>query len=165
MCLDVGLTDATVTADFVLGLDAPMYGSVHSRFSAIAPEGGTLIQLARYVRPDETLDIDAARAGLETLLARMVAPGAKRVIERFRPNMIVQHDIPAAARGGLAGRPGVRHETLRGAYRAGDWVGSTPFLVDAAFASAKLSSDAMVEDLSGEAPRTSGMMERGGAAA
>jgi protoporphyrinogen oxidase len=55
-CLDLGLRRMPAqAASFALGLDTPVYFSVHSLYArGLAPEGGALVQIAKY------LDRDAA---------------------------------------------------------------------------------------------------------
>ena len=77
-CLDVALTrlpdpDAT----FVLGVDAPLYLSVHSRTARVAPPGGALVSTMKYLPPGEPADADRDLAELESLLDR-VQPGMAR---------------------------------------------------------------------------------------
>jgi phytoene dehydrogenase-like protein len=107
---------------FALGIDDPSYLSRHSE-----PDhrDGVLLSLASYARQP--------RAELERL-ADVVQPGwRERVkLERFLPRMVPVSAIPAPG-GGLAGRPAV--DRGDGLYLAGDWVGPTGWLVDAALAS------------------------------
>ena len=56
------------------------------------------------------------------------------VEERFLADMVVTHVLPSPALG-LAGRPGVAVPGAEGIYLAGDWVGPTGWLADAAMAS------------------------------
>lgn len=56
---------------------------------------------------------------------------------RFMPALVVANDIPQAARGGLAGRPGPEVPDAPGLFVAGDWVGPEGMLSDAATASAR----------------------------
>jgi pyruvate/2-oxoglutarate dehydrogenase complex dihydrolipoamide dehydrogenase (E3) component len=49
--------------------------------------------------------------------------------------MVVAGAAPIAERGGLGGRPAIDATGLPGVYLAGDWVGPTGLLADAALAS------------------------------
>jgi phytoene dehydrogenase-like protein len=127
-CLDLGLTSLPPgTANFGLGMDQPLYFSVHSASAKLAPEGQVLIQAAKYLAADS--DLAADRAELEQF-ADLLAPGWRdRVcVSRFLPNMTVSHAMPM-----LEGRPQVQQA---GFAIAGDWVGEQGMLSDASVASA-----------------------------
>jgi hypothetical protein len=110
-----------------MDLNEPLYLSVHSASARLAPEGSALVQIVRYLRTDETAD----RKQLEAF-ADLLLPGWRGEVEiaRFLPNMIVSHAIPAPA-----GRAPVQIPGLPGVAVAGDWVGSSHMLADAAAAS------------------------------
>ncbi|HKO38351.1 MAG TPA: FAD-dependent oxidoreductase [Solirubrobacterales bacterium] len=115
---------------FALGVDAPTYLSRHS------PPGhleGTLLTLASYARePREALEA----------MADQVQPGWRGLafLERFLPRMVAVSAIPTAAGGGLAGRPPA--DLGDGLYLAGDWVGPTGWLTDAAISSGAAAASA-----------------------
>lgn len=138
-CLDLGLAKLPrPRALFALGVDRPLYLSVHSASAArLAPEGGAMIHVAKYLRPDEG-DARADERELEGLLD-LVQPGWRAAVRqrRFLPNMLVSPALPTAAQGGLRGRPAVAVPNLDGVYLAGDWVGHEGLLADASFASAR----------------------------
>ena len=132
-CLDIGLSRLPhPDRIFALGTEAPTYFSVHSKAAKLAPDGGAMIHVSRYLGAD-TPKPDA-RAELEGVLDLM-QPGWRDVLvaQQFLPIATVMHDIPQAARGGLAGRCPV--SLGDGLYAAGDWVGGEGLLSDAAFAS------------------------------
>ncbi|HEU4538221.1 MAG TPA: hypothetical protein VFS00_29065, partial [Polyangiaceae bacterium] len=62
------------------------------------------------------------------------------------------NDLVAAARGGYAGRPDVADTDVEGVFLAGDWVGPTGMLLDAALASAKRAASECARRLA-RAPR------------
>jgi phytoene dehydrogenase-like protein len=135
-CLDVALARLPdPRRRFVLGIDRPVYFSVHSAVAKLAPEGGALIHVARYGYADAPAAVERE---LEGLLDR-AQPGWRDVVvhRRFLPAMVVAHDIPQAARGGLAGRPGPEVPGVVGLLVAGDWVGPVGMLADAGLASAR----------------------------
>ncbi len=123
-------------AIFALGLDEPTYFSVHSVWADVAPRGAATIHAAAYLGPDDGHTPKGTRAMLERTLDRM-QPGWRDVVthERFLPNLVVTPDSPDADRGGLAGRPDVDAAGVDGLLVAGDWVGPTGMLADAAAAS------------------------------
>lgn len=117
------------------GADRPTYVSLHSAVAKLAPEGGGLVQAMRY---GPSGDARADERELEDAIERLQPGWREQVVERrFLPSMIASNDLIAAARGGLAGRPGVAVEGAGGLFVAGDWVGATGMLADAALASAK----------------------------
>ena len=143
-CLDVGL--AAPWGDrptFVLGIDEPLYLSVHAPAAKLAPEGHTLVHVMRYNQPDETPDTDGAtgphRLACERLLDRIRPDWRDDAIHiGFRPHLLAATDQPSAARGGMAGRPSVVVPDAPGVFLAGDWIGDTGVLVDASVASGQM---------------------------
>lgn len=120
----------------VLGIDEAVYLSVHS-VARVAPEGSTLVSLMRYLHPDEAAEPEADRRRLERLLDLVRAGWRDDAIEvRFQHRLVVANDIPRASAGGLPGRPGPVIPDLPGVLVAGDWVGPSGMLADAALASA-----------------------------
>lgn len=120
----------------VFGIDEPVYLSVHS-VASVAPEGSTLVSLMKYLHPQEAAEPEADRRRLERLLD-IVRPGWRElaVDVRFLHRLVAANDVPRAAAGGLPGRPGPAIPDLPGVLVAGDWVGPSGMLVDAAMASA-----------------------------
>lgn len=155
-CLDVGLRSLPRPKNqFALGIDEPLYYSVHSAFAQLAPKGGALIHLLKYRREqtatDEVIDGERTRRGvtagsmndekeLEALLDRM-QPGWRDVLahRRFLPAMTVSNALPIA---GIA-RPSPI-TPVPGLYIAGDWVGDVGVLSDASLASARAAAKAIL---------------------
>jgi phytoene dehydrogenase-like protein len=134
-CLDLGLARLPrPDRNFTLGLDQPLYLSVHSAAAKLAPPGGALVQLARYLAPEETPHRDAVRDVLEGL-ADQVQPGWRDVLvhQRLMPAMTVSHGLPSFRQP----RPAPRVAEIPGMWLAGDWVGDRGLLADAAAASAE----------------------------
>ena len=137
-CLDIGLTHLPrPRATFALGIDRPLYLSVHSAVARLAPAGAAMIHLLKY-QPTGAHDAKADECELEGLLD-LVQPGwrAHVVERRFLPRMVVANALPTAVQGGLAGRPGPAVPGADGVYVVGDWVGSVGLLADAGLASAR----------------------------
>jgi phytoene dehydrogenase-like protein len=133
-CLDLGLESLPAKCGrFALGLDRPFYLSMHSAFASLAPAGGALIHLGKYLAANQ----DGTREELENL-ADLVLPGWRERVKvaRFLPNMIVSHAVPTCE-----GRPDVNAIPIPGVALAGDWVGSEAMLADAAVASALQAAD------------------------
>lgn len=142
-CLNVALkTLPQPHARFALGIDRPLYFSVHSAVAKLAPEGGALIHAAKYLRTDEHEDPHALEQESEKLLD-LIQPGWRTVLveRQFLPSLTVSHALVTAAQGGTAGRPGPEVPGIRGLYVAGDWVGPEGMLADASLASAKLAAE------------------------
>jgi len=118
---------------FAVGIDKPLYFSVHSRWAQLTPKGGALIHVSRYGGGDET--------ELEALLDEMQPGWRESVVHcRFLPSMVVSNAVmpPAPATRPASATP------IRGLYLAGDWVGDTGLLSDAALASARAAAKAIL---------------------
>lgn len=138
-CLDVVLEKLSQPEQrFALGLDRPLYYSVHSAAAKLAPDGVAVVQLMKYLKGDDTTPARVLEAELETFLDRL-QPGWPAFVRtrRFLPAMTVAHGFPTAAGGGLSGRPGVAVADRPNVFVAGDWVGDRGMLVDASAASAE----------------------------
>jgi phytoene dehydrogenase-like protein len=142
-CLDLALAwTPRPSAKFALGIDRPLYFSLHSASARLAPPNGALIHAARYLGGDDADDASDAAAELEALVDRLQPGWRAHVVERrFLPNMIVANDLPAAEHGGLVGRASVAIPDLPGVFLAGDWVGPDALLADASFASAAAAAE------------------------
>lgn len=138
-CLDLGLSSLPrPRATFALGIDRPLYLSVHSAVAKLGPADSATIHVAKYLAPDEEVEARATEKELEGAMD-LIQPGWRQIVRqrRFLPRMTVTHDLPTAAAGGLAGRAGVEVPGIAHLYVAGDWVGNEGLLADAALASGK----------------------------
>ena len=136
-CLDVGLERLPQPrATFALGIDRPLYLSVHSAVAKLSPQGGATIHVAKYL-DSAAADAKATEAELERLLD-LVQPGWRDVVveRRFLPSMIVSHALTTAA-DATAGRPEPAVPGIDNLFVVGDWVGSEGWLADASLASAR----------------------------
>jgi phytoene dehydrogenase-like protein len=139
-------------ATFALGIDEPLYASVHSAVARLGPDGGAVVHVMRYGglagEPADAVERQLARF-LDAL-----QPGwrASVVRQRFLPDLVVAHALPEAAFGGTRGRPGPCVPDVPGLYVAGDWVGPEGLLADASLASARAAARAI---LAGEMRATS----------
>jgi phytoene dehydrogenase-like protein len=137
VCLDVALNHLPdKDALFALGVDRPLYFSVHSAYAKLAPEGGALIHLAKYLGTSIEPKPREDQQELEEFL-ELMQPGWREVLVKKRPlpDMIVSYALVSAAAGGLAGRSDVK--IADNLYIVGDWVGKEGLLSNASFASAK----------------------------
>jgi phytoene dehydrogenase-like protein len=153
-CLDLGLRRLPRPDRlFALGVDRPLYLSVHSATARLAPDGGAVVHVARYLaRQDaEVAGAGSAYAHQAELEALMDAaqPGWRDevVFRRFLPHMTVVHGLPRAASGGLGGRPGPAVPGARGLCVAGDWVGPEGMLAEAALASGQRAAEVLLGEL------------------
>jgi hypothetical protein len=134
-CLDLGIS-GTVDPPLLLGLDTPLYLSVHSPPADLAPTDHSTVHVARYLTPGEHTDPHAQRGELEKHAAR-AGITAERVVEhRYLHRMTVVGALATADRGGMCGRPTICDSGVAGVFIAGDWVGRRGHLLDAALASA-----------------------------
>ena len=142
--LDLALSRVPSGAhDFVLGVDQPLYASVHSATAQLAPPGGMLVHFARYLAPDEAPAPNAV-AELETL-ADITVPGWRDLVVR-RQRLIampVVHALPTLN----APRPGIGIADMPGVYLAGDWVGEDGMLSDTSAASAASAARGLISHL------------------
>lgn len=132
-CLDLGLRALpNPRALFALGIDRPLYFSVHSASARLAPAGAATIHAARYLGAEE--DFRSVEAELEALCDRLQPGWRSLVVERrFLPAMMVTGALCETGRA----RPSVEVAGVRGLYLAGDWVGTEGMLADAALASGR----------------------------
>ena len=137
VCLDVALSslpDKDVT--FALGVDRPLYFSVHSAYAKLAPEGGALIHVAKYLGTSIEPKPREDQPELEEFLD-LLQPGWRQVLVKKRPlpNMVVSNALVTAADGGLGGR--LEPRIADNLYIVGDWVGKEGLVSNASVASAK----------------------------
>ena len=145
-CLDVALSRLPdPRARFALGIDQPLYFSVHSASARLAPEGAAMIHIAKYLPPDHTARAEDDEREMEGLLDLM-QPGWRDVVvyRRMLPDMIVMNAIASVRTGGTESRPGPSVPDVPGLFVAGDWVGREGLLVDASLASAKAAAELVV---------------------
>jgi phytoene dehydrogenase-like protein len=144
-CLDLGLARLPrPRSRFALGIDRPLYLSVHSAVANLAAPGQALVQVAKYLPTSGSDDPAADERELEQLLD-LVQPGWREVTltRRYLPRMVVSNALVTAAAGGLAGRPGPTVPGVRGLCVVGDWVGPEGQLADASLASARRAAAAL----------------------
>ena len=134
-CLDVALSKLPEPRNtFALGIDKPLYYSVHSAWAQLTPKGGALIHVARYGEGTEE--------ELEAIMDEM-QPGWRDLIvhRRFLRSMTVSNALAEPE----GKSPRTRAVTpVRGLYVAGDWVDEGGILSDAAFSSARAAAKAIL---------------------
>ncbi|MBO0858338.1 MAG: NAD(P)/FAD-dependent oxidoreductase [Chloracidobacterium sp.] len=145
-CLDVALEYLPEPrALFGLGIDRPLYLSVHSAAAKLAPENGAVVHVAKYLGAAPDSGNRAVERELEETLD-MMQPGWRGVViaRRFLPAMTVSNALVTSAQGGLTGRPHPEVLGVKGLYVAGDWVGPVGMLADASMASAKMAAETII---------------------
>ena len=132
-CVDLGLRrDPGVSV--LISLDGPLYLSRHAPPAELASGDGAVVHVMRYLRPDEHLTRDAAQEELAAH-ARMAGIDVRAAEERrYLHEMTACSALPVPERGGMHGRPPV-DTGLESLFVAGDWVGPTGHLAEAALAS------------------------------
>jgi hypothetical protein len=126
---------------FALGIDAPLYVSLHSAVARLAPEGGGVVHAAKYLGPDDAnLRPAEVRRELEQALD-LLQPGWRRlaVHQRFLPDLVVSNALTTPA---PRIEPAVSEAP--GLFVAGDWVGDEGLLADASLASARAAARALL---------------------
>jgi len=140
VCLDVALSSLPDKDTlFALGVDRPLYFSVHSAYAKLAPKDGALIHVAKYLGTSIQPKPREDQPELEEFLD-LLQPGWKQVLVKKRPlpNMVVSNALVTAADGGLGGRPDTK--IAENLYIVGDWVGKEGLVSNASVASAKRAS-------------------------
>jgi phytoene dehydrogenase-like protein len=149
-CLDVALSSLPQKdVLFALGIDSPLYYSVHSAAAKLAPENGALIHVAKYLGASIQPKPKEDGQELEELLD-LLQPGWRQVVVKKRPlpNMVLTNALVTAANGGLSGRPDPKIEDSL--YIVGDWVGPDGLLSSTSFASAKRVAQLIHKELAGD---------------
>ncbi|ATQ42862.1 phytoene desaturase family protein [Caulobacter mirabilis] len=147
MGLDLGLAGVAPGPEYALGMDVPLYMSLHSAVADLAPPGGGLLHLGRYLAPDEAPDAGHIKA-LEQLADRLQPGWRDRLVHRQRlVGITVAHDLPHWRSGGR--RAPVVVPDAPGLFLAGDWVGDEGLLSDASAASAVVAAREAAAFLSG----------------
>jgi phytoene dehydrogenase-like protein len=149
-CLDVAVESMPEpSTTFAIGIDRPLYYGAHSAYAQLAPKGGALLHVGRYLPPiggGRRSDRDSGEQELETLLDGLQPGWRERVVhKRFLPRMTVSNVLLRAGEGG-AGRAATRVSGVRNLYVAGDWVGDEGMMSDAALSSAMAAARAVIED-------------------
>jgi phytoene dehydrogenase-like protein len=121
---------------FAFGIDEPWSFSADSVIARVAPAGGAVVHVVKYLRT-AAFGSSVDEGQLERVLD-LLQPGWRRLVvyRRFMPTMPVAHAMVAADEGGFPGRPSGRVPDLQNVFVAGDWVGRVGQLADAAIASA-----------------------------
>jgi phytoene dehydrogenase-like protein len=132
--LDVGVRSVPPRR-VLLGIDRPLYLSVHAPPAELAPPGGAVAHLLRYLRPGEVLSAADARVEMTEHAALAGIQETEVEESRYLHRMLVTAALPTPDRGGMAGRPRIDETGTSGVLVAGDWVGPDGHLADTSIAS------------------------------
>ena len=138
-CLDVSVAKLpSPRRTFGLGIDSPLYFSVHTKVAKLAPEGRHTLSVAKYLHPTHPHDPAGVLAELEAGLD-VIQPGWRdlEVGRQYLPEMTVTTSVPRAADGGMPGRHGPAIDDAPGLFVAGDWVGNHGWLANGVLGSAR----------------------------
>lgn len=146
-CLDVALERLPRPRNlFALGIDQPVYFSVHSAYAKLAPQDGAVIHVMKFLDATASKsDRKSDEQELEALLD-LLQPGWRNqvVVRRFLPQITVAHAIPCVSQSGAIARLSPRVPEIGNLYVVGDWLGGDGFLLDAALSSAKQAVDMII---------------------
>lgn len=145
-CLDVCLKRLPHADNgFAIGVDEPLYYSVHSLTADLSPRPQHVVSLGYYLKDGEHGG-DAHKERLYRLLEQL-EPGWRDelVFERYLPNMHASFGAASVKRGGLNGVEADHLPGLPDVYVAGDWVGRDHLIADAAVASALVAADKILQ--------------------
>lgn len=146
-CLDLALSQLPIpSATFALGVDEPLYFSVHSASAKLAPEGKAVVHLLKYLPVDNKESAQDIEKQL-IALCDLIQPGWQKFLvhKQFMPSMVADNCLVTAKMNGLNGRPSPNVPGIAGLYLAGDWVGDEGLLADASFASAQKVANMIVQ--------------------
>ena len=121
---------------FVLGLDDPLYYSVHSAAAKLSDDGSVVLHMGVYLEPGETGDERHLKLMTDMLDQLQPAWESRVIYKRFLPNMVASYATPLAKRNGVGGLSTPELPGASQVFAAGDWVGTGHFLADASAASA-----------------------------
>ncbi len=133
-CLDLGVRQPPRHLA-MFGLDDPLYLSTHCPPARLAPDGQSVVHVARYLDGAHDAAPEVQRAELEALAQTAGVASDDIAASRYLHRMVGVGALPTASRGGLAGRPTVDDTGIDGVFLAGDWVGRVGHLADASLAS------------------------------
>jgi hypothetical protein len=145
-CLTIGAA-APPTHRIVLGLDEAVYLSTHCPPAKLANGDAAVIHLMRYQRSDDTMEPNASRAQLESLVRLAGIPDSNVAESEYLHSMAACSAIPTAATGGMAGRVASDTSAHSNVFLVGDYVGPTGTLVDTTLSSAAVSADTIISRL------------------
>jgi phytoene dehydrogenase-like protein len=127
----------------LLGLDEPIYLTVQSAVADVAPPGGAVIHLGRYLRPGE--EVGDHRASLERVLDAAQPDWQDHVVDaRYVPRSMVTGDHARVATEGTTRRPTIDVAGVPGIAVAGDWIGPDAILADASIRSGAAAARAVL---------------------
>jgi phytoene dehydrogenase-like protein len=154
-CLDVALSRLPVEKNVLaFGVDRPLYFSVHSKWAQLTPKGGALIHVMKYRKERAAIQDDEIDQDVRTRHAEVSADEAEleKILDDLQPGwrdaLVHRRFLPSMTVSNALVTPGSKRHPpqtkVRGLYVAGDWVGETGLLSDAALSSAREAAKAIL---------------------
>jgi phytoene dehydrogenase-like protein len=144
-CLDLGFGRVR-DASYLLGIDRPLYLSRHAPPAGLAPRGASVYQCLLYLGADDDPSPGEARAHLEDHVRAVGLDPGTAEESRYLHRMVACAALPTPSSGGMRGRPGCATGN-DGVLVAGDWVGPTGHIADAALVSGEAAGRAAVRSI------------------
>lgn len=137
-CLDVCLKSLPFPERlFAIGIDEPLYLSVHSAAAQLAPAGGALIHVGHYLN-EESKNQNCEERMMQLL--DQIQPGWRDLLvyKRYLPHMTSTNGLPLATLGGANGlpAPNISKTGKPNIFVCGDYVGLEGELADCSTSSA-----------------------------
>jgi phytoene dehydrogenase-like protein len=152
-CMDVALERLPRPRTlFALGIDKPLYFSVHSSSARLAPEGSAVLHMIWYLPSGTDGSPERIKCEFDNLLD-LTQPGWRdRLVHcEFLPDLLVSNRVPEAGTRGTALWPGPAVPEVPGLFLAGDWVAGGGMLADAALGSARRAATIIAKSAAGVA--------------
>ncbi|MDP5274768.1 FAD-dependent oxidoreductase [Chengkuizengella axinellae] len=134
--------NSNLKVKFALGLDEPLYYSVHSAVANLTTKPDLhVIHLGKYLSIDDKIDPKKNQNQLERFLTSVEPNWEKELVfQRYFPSLTVYHALPTTD------LPVITPEVpeISGLYVAGDWVTAKGLLADASITSAKTAANAVL---------------------
>lgn len=148
-CLDLSLRAIPhPRRSFVLGLEQPLYYSVHSGSARLSTDGKHVIHLMKYLSPSHDSSAKENEQELELFLDA-IQPGWRQHLSyrRFLPKMRVAHHVSTYEMASNQIKLTSRIEGVNNLWIAGDGVDASGMLADGVMDSAKQAAMQCIEEL------------------
>lgn len=124
-----------------IGMDAPLYFSVHSDYADLAPDNQVMVHVAKYLPVGQTTDAATDKRELEAYLD-LIQPGWRDavIVSQYLPHITVANALATAEQGGLRGFPTANVAEVSGLALAGDWIGDGGLLADVPLTSGQMAA-------------------------
>ncbi len=149
-CLDIGLKELPdPSTTFAIGIDHPYYFSVHSAWANLAPHGGALVHIIKYLDGHHN-DSHEVRRELESFMDFLQPGWRDQVAEiRFLPDITVEYAIKTPDKSKLTLH--LVRLAQEGICFAGDWLDDDCLLADASLLSAETAANQVIHAITKQA--------------